>query len=195
VAKNYQGPVPADHLLISEVYYSTIPQNEWVEIHNPTLQPVDLAAYKIGDATHSEDNEGMYRFPPGTTIPPQGILVVAVTAAGFEEEFPTLSPDFEIFDSDASVPDLLAYPAWGQWDWGLSNEGDEVLLLGGQDQPVDAVAYGSGSYPGLVPHPGGLSYGHSLERLPISLDTDDCSLDFRDWPFPSPGQPPGAGSQ
>ncbi len=190
VVKNHEVPGPADHLLIGEVYYNTIPQKEWVEIHNPTPQTVDLSAYKVGDAAHPDDNEGMYQFPPGTTIPPGGILVVAVTATGFHDEFPALSPDFEIFDSEPTVPNLLEVPAWGQWDWGLGNDGDEVLLLDGQNRPVDVVVYGQGSYPPVVPHPGGISYGHSLERQPAWLDTDDCSADFRDWPFPSPGELP-----
>jgi uncharacterized repeat protein (TIGR01451 family) len=190
VVKNHEVPSPADHLLISEVYYNTIPQKEWVEIHNPTPHTVDLSAYKIGDAAHPEDNEGMYRFPPGTAIPPRGVLVVAVTATGFREEFPTLSPDLEIFESDSAVPNLLEYSAWGQWDWGLGNDGDEVLLLDGRNRPMDVLVYGGGSYPPVVPHPGGISYGHSLEREPAWLDTDNCSADFRDWPFPSPGELP-----
>jgi phosphatidylserine/phosphatidylglycerophosphate/cardiolipin synthase-like enzyme len=190
VVKNHEMPAPADHLLIGEVYYNTVPQKEWVEIHNPALHTVDLSAYKIGDAAHPDDNEGMYQFPPGTSIPPGGVLVVAVTATGFQDEFPALSPDFEIFDSDPAVPNLREVPVWGQWDWGLGNDGDEVLLLDGQNRPVDVVVYGQGSYPPVVPHPGGISYGHSLEREPAWLDTDDCSADFRDWPFPSPGELP-----
>jgi hypothetical protein len=54
---------------------------------------------------------------------------------------------------------------------------------------VDVVVYGDAAFPGVVPHPG-VVYGHSLERDPIWLDTDDCSSDFRDWPYPSPGNLP-----
>jgi hypothetical protein len=118
------------------------------------------------------------------------VLVVAVTAAGFREEFPAGTADFEMVDTDPAVPDMLEYAAWGTWDWGLNNSGDEVLLLDADDIPVDVVVYGSGSYPGVTPHPGGIAYGHSLERFPVWLDTDDCTVDFRDWPFPSPGELP-----
>ena len=45
-------------------------------------------------------------------------------------------------------------------------------------------------YSGVVPHPGVTFPSHSLERYPPFLDTDDCSVDFRDWPFPSPGALP-----
>ena len=81
------------------------------------------------------------------------------------------------------------YPSWGEGDWGLNNSGDEVLLLDAGDGAVDVLVYGQGSYPGVTPHPA-VAYGHSLEREPAWLDTDDCSADFRDWPYPSPGQLP-----
>jgi hypothetical protein len=50
------------------------------------------------------------------------------------------------------------------------------------------LVYGDNAYPGVVAHPGISLYTHSLERHPPRLDTDDCSLDFRDWPFPNPGE-------
>jgi hypothetical protein len=183
-------PLPAKHLLISEVYYVTIPEKEWVEIYNPTGAAVDLSAYKIGDAVYFDDAEGMYQFPPGTTLPANGLLVVAGTATGFREDHPGQSPNFEIVNSDPAVPDLLDYPAWGTWEWGLANDGDEVLLLDGDNQPVDVLVYGDGAFPGVTPHPGGIAFGHSLERYPIWWDSDDCSADFRDWPYPSPGELP-----
>lgn len=190
VFSGFQAPRITDHLVVSEVYYGTIPEKEWVEIYNPTAKAVSLDDYKLGDAVHADDAEGMYRFPPGTNIAPYGLVVVAVTASGFREDFPDRQPDFEIVNSDPTVPDLWNYLAWGTWEWGLSNDGDEVLLLNGDDMVVDAVVYGDGSYPGVEPHPGGIDYGHSLERYPIWLDTDDCSVDFRDWPFPNPGELP-----
>jgi uncharacterized repeat protein (TIGR01451 family) len=189
VVRGYQPSLPADHLLISEVYYATFPENEWIEIYNPSSQAVDLAAYKIGDAAHPGDYEGMYRFPAGTSILPNQALVVAVTANGFEG-YPGQQPDFEIWDSDSAVPDLISYPEWGEGDWGLANLGDEVLLMDGGDQALDVVVYGDGAYPGVLPHPGGIDHSHSLERYPSWLDTDDCSSDFRDWPYPSPGTLP-----
>ncbi len=114
---------------------------------------------------------------------------MAVTTAGFQKGFPGRKPDYEILDTDAQVPDMLDYPARGEGDWGLNNEGDEALLLDGQDRAVDVLVYGLGSFPGVASHPG-VAYGHSLERAPAWLDTDDCSSDFRDWPYPSPGYLP-----
>ncbi|MGD9375137.1 MAG: glycerophosphodiester phosphodiesterase, partial [Anaerolineae bacterium] len=81
-------------------------------------------------------------------------------------------------------------PAWGAGDWGLGNLGDEVLLLDGRNQAVDVVVYGAGIYPGVVAHPGGIASSHSLQRQPAWQDSDDCRVDFRDWPYPSPGSLP-----
>jgi len=190
VVRGYQPPLPADHLLLSEVYYNTAPEKEWIEIYNPTPYPVDLSAYQVGDAANAGDYEGMYRFPAGTSLSPHGVLVVAVTASGFREEFPGKSPDLELLETDPAVPNLIKSATWGTGDWGLGNSGDEVLLLDGSDQAVDVVVYGDGSYPGVVPHPGVSASGHSLERYPPQFDTDDCSADFRDWPYPHPGELP-----
>jgi hypothetical protein len=88
------------------------------------------------------------------------------------------------------VPTLARAPSWGTGEWELRNAGDEVLLLDGQNRLVDVVVYGDAAYPGVVAHPGVTLSSHSLERYPPSLDTDDCSQDFRDWPFPNPGSVP-----
>jgi uncharacterized repeat protein (TIGR01451 family) len=185
-----QVPGPADYVLISEVYYGSAPEREWVEIYNPTGRVVSLGSYMLGDAAHPEDAEGMICFPPTASIGPYEALVVAVSATGFRQSQPNITPDFEIVGTDPNVPDMVENPSWGTWDWALGNEGDEVLLLAGPDVAVDVVVYGDGNYPGVIPHPGGIDYRHSLERYPVWLDSDDCSTDFRDWPYPSPGALP-----
>jgi len=189
LASQHEVPRPAGHLLISEVYYGVAPVQEWVEIYNPTNQVVALSPYKLGDAVHDDDYEGTYQFPPGASIQPDQVLVVAVTTSGFQKGFPGRKPDYEILGTDAQVPNMLDYPARGEGDWGLNNSGDEVLLLDGKDRAVDVLVYGQGFFSGVVPHPG-VAYGHSLERAPAWLDTDDCTMDFRDWPYPSPGHLP-----
>jgi hypothetical protein len=65
-----------------------------------------------------------------------------------------------------------------------TNDGDQVLLLDAALRPADVLVYGDAVYPGVA------LFTHSLERYPACFDTDDCSLDFRDWPFPNPGQLP-----
>jgi len=189
VTSSYEPPSPADHLLVSEVYYAVAKEREWVEIVNPTPAAVDLWGYKLGDAEHREAYEGMMAFPAGASVAPYGVRVVAASAAAFRQAYGR-APDFEFYPTDPAVPDMLPYPAWGTGGWQLANGGDQVLLLDGLDQPVDVVAFGSAAFPGMVAHPGVSLSGHSLERFPPLFDTDDCSADFRDWPFPNPGQLP-----
>jgi DNA/RNA endonuclease YhcR with UshA esterase domain len=201
-------PPTATPLLISEICYDgTIPEtegDEFAEIFNPTGGEVDLAAYKIGDEETEGKGEGMYQFPPGTTIGPQGLLVVAKNAAQFEARF-GFYPDFEARVSGAdyadtpTVPNMVKYTPWATGSWALSNTGDEVLLLSPADEIVDAVAYKSGDYAAVgvigdisAPAP------RSLQRVGAG-DSDDMNADFAiaepnpgsltDLPPPPPAPP------
>ncbi len=51
---------------------STPPQTDWIELHNPTLAPVDLAGWFLTDDP-SEPKK--FRLPAGTRIAPDGYLV------------------------------------------------------------------------------------------------------------------------
>ncbi len=187
VLRNYTPPAPpVPYVVISEVYYKGSANGEWVEIYNPTPDPVDLTHYKIGDAEHPGAFEGMYRFPPGTVIPSQGVLVVAYNGT----EIP--QADFEIREdpfNPSPIPNMIFYEGWGHpnYGWGLRDGGDQVLLLGPNDVPVDVVVWGDAAYPGVVPHPGVEIYNDSLQRYPPIYDTDNCAVDFRSW-TPSPGE-------
>jgi DNA/RNA endonuclease YhcR with UshA esterase domain len=174
-------------LLISEVCYDgTIPDtegDEFVEVFNPTGDVVDLSAYKIGDEETKGQGEGMYQFPPGTTIGPQGLLVIAKNAAQFQARF-GFYPDLEVrisgadFTDTAIVPNVAKYTLWATGSWALSNTGDEVLLLGPADEIVDAIAYKSGDY-AAVGVSGDISAPapRSLQRVGDG-DTDDMNADF-----------------
>ena len=192
VLRDHVTPRPADHLLLSEVLYAASKEGEWVEILNPTGAAVDLSSYRIGDAEEMQAFEGMYRFPAGTALGPGQVLVIAASALAFQQAY-GLAPDFEFYATDPAVPTMEADPAWGTGEWHLRNDGDQVLLLDDTLRPADVLVYGDAAYPGVVPHPGVALFTHSLERYPPFFDTDDCSLDFRDWPFPNPGQLPVVG--
>lgn len=189
--REYVGP--AQHVLISEVLYDPRGPDdaEFIELVNPTGTAVDLSGYSLSDAVHPTDFEDLRRFPPGTTLSAQQALVVAITATGFEREFGKL-PDFEIIPTHPGVPNMLDDAAWGDPAaiLQLANGGDEVILRDPFDRVVDAVAYGSGSFPGVVSC--NLVDGShiSLERFPYWRDTDDCGVDFRAWLFPNPGALP-----
>ncbi|MCB8978571.1 MAG: lamin tail domain-containing protein [Ardenticatenaceae bacterium] len=191
VLNNYIGP--ADHLLISEVLYDPFGQDdaEFIELVNPTVTAVDLSNFSLGDAVNVTDFEDVRRFPPGTTLAPGNTLVVATAATAFFAEH-NKNPDFEILNTSPTVPDLIDDPAWGDPAalLQLGNSGDEVILRDATGKVVDVVTYGSGSYPGVIACPLVTASNYSLERFPFNRDTDDCSVDFREWPFPNPGSLP-----
>lgn len=174
-------PIPFP-LLISEVCYDgeiSGDGDEFVEIFNPTTEVVPLSGYKIGDEETRGGGEGMYRFPDDTSIGPGEVLVVAKSAKGFHERFG--------FDPHFDFSGLPKYTAWASGDWALSNDGDEVLLLGPGDQIVDSVAYKSGNYDAVgvtgyisAPAP------RSLQRVE-DWDSNRMRADFA-VAEPNPGQ-------
>jgi cardiolipin synthase len=182
VMREYEPP---DHILISEVYYSNSVTLQWVELYNPMSTAVSLADWKIGDAETPQRYEGMYRFPSGTVIGPGGVLVVAYDGTQVPQA------NFQMCQNcGGSALVLPKYTSWGSGDWTLAGHGDQILLMGSSDVPVDVVVYGDAVYPGVVAHQGVSVYTHSLERFPASSDTDDCAADFRDRYPPTPGEVP-----
>ncbi|MBN1658674.1 MAG: lamin tail domain-containing protein [Anaerolineae bacterium] len=182
-------PAPASYPLITELFYAASKEQEWVEISNPTSEAIDLSRFMIGDAERPGIYEGMYMLPAGTLLAPHQVLVIASSAAAFRSAY-GVAPDLEFYETDSTVPTLARVPLWGEGEWELRGDGDEVLLLDAGGRWVDVVAYGDSSLPGVVPHPGVAFFTHSLERFPARFDTDDCAVDFRDQPFPNPGTVP-----
>ncbi|MCL6509196.1 MAG: lamin tail domain-containing protein [Anaerolineae bacterium] len=191
VAKDHR---PANYLLISEVLVNpsggSEAGREWIEIYNPTPLPIAIGNYKIGDAAvRGSTGEGMYAFPANAMLQPNQAIVVAQNAAAYFADWGK-KPDYELSDYDPAVPELSPYPAWAQGTIGLANSGDEVVLLDKDDRIVDAVVWLSGNVPGVNPYPAAIPAGHTLQRWPPSLDTDNCAVDFRDQAIPSPGVVP-----
>jgi cardiolipin synthase len=178
VARNYVPP--ADHLVISELLYDPVgvpdADGEWIEIYNPTGITVTLTGYVLSDGGSYGD--GRASFPLGSSLGPEGVIVVAQKASGVG-----FVPDYELKESDPTVPNLV--PVSEGISWG--NSGDEAILRDATGAAVDVVVYGNGSYSGVTPHPG-VGWGHSLERKPADRDTDDCSTDFWERYTPDPGQ-------
>jgi hypothetical protein len=184
---------PTGRLVISEVLYRPAaigdegvfePADEWIEIYNLESYPVDLSVYKIGDAAMDDTGEGMLMFPPGASIEPGQVVVVANQADRFYRRY-GFTPDFEILNTDPLVPDMVKYTTWSSGSVNLANTGDEVLLLDAGDTEVDIVSWGSSSY-AFNPPVSCVEAGHSIERCPVNVDTD-TAIDWRDQPNPSPG--------
>lgn len=187
----YEGPV--NYVLISEVLYDPpgMDDAEFIELVNPTAVPINISNYRLGDAVLPTDFEDVRIFPAGTIIAPGDTVVVATTATAFLAEY-GFNPDFEILETNAAVPNLIDDPLWGDpaATLQLGNTGDELILRNPAGQIVDAITYGLGSLPGIIPCPLVSLPTYSLERYPYWLDSDNCAADFREWPFPNPGTLP-----
>lgn len=178
---------PARLLLISEVQYDPYgeePEGEWIEIYNGGSDTILLTDYKLGDAWRARDAEGMLSFPPRTEIAPGQVMVIANQADVFYAAY-QFKPDFEMKDSDSQVADMARYPSWAERNVELTNGGDEVLLLGKNNEMIDGLSWGI-SREAFSPPISRVGQGHSLERYPPYQDTDSA-VDWRDCAAPDPG--------
>lgn len=180
--------IRSDLLLLTEVYYDTPysdGEEEWVEIFNPGSSIVDLSDFKVGDEEEPGGQEGMVRFPSGASLEPGQVIIVAQTATGFRGLFGH-NPDYEIKDTEIDVPDMRSYPSWATGNVALANDGDELLLLDGQDNIVDAINYGD-RLSIFNPSINDVFRGQSIERVPADCDTDSAA-EWRTQSAPGPGR-------
>ena len=130
----------------------------------------------------------MYLFPAGSRLAQGRALVVANTSSAFSAAH-GFQPAFEPRERDPGVPNLACYGAWASGSVVLVNSGDEVLLLDGRDEVIDAVSWGSSIF-AFAPPAGDVGPRHSLERAPACRDRDQAA-DWVDQPSPLPD--PGRG--
>lgn len=176
-------------ILISELLYDPLsgidPDGEWLEIYNPGFSQVNLACIKVGDEETQGGGEGMLRFPSDSHLAGGEVVVVAYRASSFFSIY-GFYPNYEIQDSNASIQDLLRYSNWASGSMNLSNTGDEIILMDGEDRLVDAVSWGSSTY-AFDPAVDLVEVGNSLERRPANRDTSTAS-DWVGQSNPGPGE-------
>ncbi len=180
-------------LLISEMFHlpsTSQPAGEWLEIVNAWGAPVSLDGCKLGDEETPDGPEGRAAFPPGTTLATGDVVVVCGEATTFMPLW-DVTPDFELVDTEPSVPQMAGYTPWAAaTPWLLNNFGDEVLLLDRWDTVLDALVYGGGVYAGVTAA-ASPDTDQNLARVPYTADRDSCSLDFVTF---SPAGPGAAGN-
>lgn len=192
VLKEYptSTPTPAPgYVLITEVLYDPLgaePDGEWIELFNPGSSDVDLSLYKLGDEETMGEMEGMLIFPPGAILRAGEVIIIANRAAAFFQVYGEL-PNYEMHESDSSIPDLLKYSAWSGGNIEMVNGGDEVLLLNERNAIADGLSWGNSREILDPPVPGVAEPGFSLERIPANRDTDTAA-DWIDQGNPSPGE-------
>jgi hypothetical protein len=180
-------PISYSHPLISEIMVypqGKEPENEWIEIYHAGGDPINLGDFKIGDAAKRGDFEGMLRFPDGVIIKPGQVILIANRAESFMNVY-DFKPDFEMLNSDSGVPSLIKYSSWASGTVRLTNSGDEVILLDGNDKIVDAVSWGSSTFAFDPPVPKVLQ-GYTIERKP-AYRKRNVAEDFILQPNPGPG--------
>ena len=129
-------------VVVSEILYNRGggSAEEWIELENHSAGTVDLSGWQLVDAVG-------YAFPEGTSLAPDGRLVVAK------------DPD----PLRAAQPGATVF---GPWAGTLDNGTDRILLLDARGNPADEVRYfDGGQWPGAAD--GG---GSSLELRDVRAD-------------------------
>ena len=124
-------------LFITEIYYDTWGENEYMKIYNPGLMPVNISHWQL------TDDEGIIIFPSGTEISPGQTITIAQNSTNFIAEIMQI-PDLEYWDEDASIPNMsIIYN-----EPKLANDNDELFLLNIFGSQIDAFVYGDSDYAG-----------------------------------------------
>ncbi len=134
-------------IVINEINYksgSVVDANDWIELHNPNSSYLDISNWIFKD--NKDSNQ--FLFPDGTSIEPNGYLVVVRDSADFENAFP-------------EVTNFM-----GEFSFGLSSNGDAVRIYNSSLELQDEVYF----LP-ISPWPVCANgYGPSLELLSPELD-------------------------
>jgi hypothetical protein len=186
------------HLLISEVAVQGSPV-EFIEIYNPTTEPVDLTNYYLTDAWYvpgtgpisayyqlpagtlliTTNTDFCSRFPSGAMIMPGGTIVVALYGAGIDSAYGVGKSNYEVTPSSPGIPDLISVGG-NQMTCGtttLTNGSEFVMLFcwdGLQDNvcDVDYVTWGSSSGTSRVDKTGLAIDGPDPDLVPTPYKND-----------------------
>jgi hypothetical protein len=182
------GPIVISEIMYNHLIYGT--NGEYIELHNIENNSVPLWVYDpcIAKDVNWKLTEGPnFTFPPHTTIPANGYLIVARDPENFNDKY-----------GDPGVQVLGPF----EDDTKLSNAGENVeISMPGDLDPcdpniryyirIDNVRYSDGSqhedFPGLDPWPrdaDGGDDGYSLIRKDPNLYGDDVANWKADSPTP-----------
>ena len=147
--------------------------NEWIEIKNIDVMPVDLVGWQIERGT--TPSFGL-RYTFGSYVLSPGEVVV-------------VGGEFVLFaDVNLAPGDTLNFG-------NASSSGDAVRLVDGIGGVADTVIYGPDNSDGFLDDDGLIASsiatdpgeGESLSRVPDGVDTNDSGVDFDVTVAPSPG--------
>jgi len=120
-AETHHEPV-----VINEINYQSSPDfdpEDWVELHNFGEGEVDISGWTLMD----ENNNHRFKVPTNCKIAGGGNLVLCRNEASFSRFFPSITNRI------------------GNFDFGLSSEGELIRLYNAAGQLIDSVFYGTKS--------------------------------------------------
>ena len=152
--------------------------DEWVAVRNVTAAPLSLTGFKLGDEETPDSTTEGTRVFPAAVLAAGAVFTVSANGTSYLTQY-GVAPDAELTATSPSIPDMTT--SFAQWATGnilLANAGDEIVVLDPSNTAVDAVPYGTGSYPGVTSHMPAPAAGQVLSRSPGSVDRDDADVDF-----------------
>jgi hypothetical protein len=156
----------SEAVVIHEIHYDPVegPNLEFVELHNPATQAVDLSGWSFQDGIG-------YEFAPGVVIPGGGFVVVCRNRIGVSRRFgipiDRLLGDYlgsldsagerlELVDATGRTIDAVEYDDQPPWDSAASGTGRSLERLCASfdsQHPANWVASGGGGAEGGEPSP------------------------------------------
>jgi hypothetical protein len=109
-------------IVINEINYNSAPtgdSEDWIELYNSTDEEIDLSNWILKDSQDSSS----FQFPDGIKIPSNQFLIVCRDSSAFKS----------VYTSDIYLI--------GDFDFALSNGGDDVRLFNEQGELIDEVKY------------------------------------------------------
>jgi hypothetical protein len=183
ISRDSANNAPIAHVVINEIMYHPVsPDDEYIELYNPTGASVDL--YNVNGVWRFDGGVD-YEFPGGMSIGAGGKLIVV----GFDPAVETARLD--AFEAACGTGGLTpGDDIVGPWSGNLSNGGEKVALEKPEagDLPGDPdfwVIVDEVIYSDVDPwstSPDGL--GDALQR--ISTDADDSGNDPTNWTGDTP---------
>lgn len=163
--KNVCASETEPHLVINEVYYDTTSidaDEEWIELYNPTADDIALDNFELSYSAHK------ITISIDETIASKEFTVIARNPSNFYS-----AHGFEALNSSG-------------FNFDLPNSGGYLVLKNNNGDEIDAVFWEKNELNNMK-FAAGVATGHSIEREPLGIDTDDCSKDFVDRKMPTPG--------
>ena len=153
-----------EDIIFSEINYkssSFTNAGDWVELLNTSSNAVDISNWKFRD----DDDTHNFNIPLNTVIPPSGRIVILFDSLLFTNRFP-------------SVTNYV-----GQFNFGLSSNGDAVRLFDATGRLYQSVIYDD-----LLPWPQGANgNGYTLELVNANGNLNEGSNWQNGCPEGSPG--------